>query len=146
MKKFIVLFSVLFLLSNAFGQRDSSSVYKNLKTKKFYRVNTSSQTTDSHTTYTVNGNEVCREYYQKYHSTWDNMANCCPCILQSYDENDVLLTEAVSCTDCLVGWYKEYYPSGQLKVIGHYKENPTGRWRNIWDRGECNVMMGEWIY
>jgi len=131
-------------LGQAFGQSDSTTNYKGLETKKFYSVGLSSQTTNGKGTYEVNGRKVSKSTYDKYQSTWGNMETCCPCILKSYDENDVLIREAVSCTDCGVGLFKEFYPNGNVKLSGRYKENPSGNWDDIWARGFCSVKDGQW--
>lgn len=128
-----------------FGQ-DTASIYTNLERKKFYGVSTSSYSFGDSTTYTVNNKIVSKDTYEKYKSTWENMSGCCPCILEVYNEHDTLLRESVSCGDCGVGWLRKYYPNGQIQLTGYYKENPTGNWENIYDRGYCNVKEGEWIY
>ena len=145
--KFAILF--IFVITNFLSlhaQEDSDSVYKDLEIRKFYSVGTSSSTNGSQTTYKVNGKTVSAAIYNKYESTWDNMSNCCPCILKSYDENDILLTEAVSCTDCGVGYYKKFYPNGNLKLKGNFKENPTKDWNDIYKRGYCSVQDGKWLH
>lgn len=134
------------MLIQVFGQNSENSVYKNLKTKNFYSVSLSSQTINNKGIFEVNGKKVDKETYNKYLSTWKNMEKCCPCILKSYNENDILLRESVSCTDCGVGWFKEFYPNGNVKLIGFYKENPTGKWKNIWNRGYCSVKNNQWTY
>lgn len=147
MRQYTATFIILTItITQVFGQTDSSSVYGELETKKFYSVGLSSEITDGNGTYYVNENKVSKFKYEKYESTRRNMENCCPCILKSYDENEVLLREAVSCTDCMVGYYKEFYPNGVVKLHAHYKENPTGNWDNIWDRGYCNIRDGQWTY
>ncbi len=90
--------------------------------------------------------KVEKAVYDKYHAAWEELENCCPCILMTYDKDDVLLTEAVQCTDCFVGYYKEFYPNGRLKLLGHHKENPTNDWNDIFKRGYCGVEDGKWIY
>ena len=55
---------------------------------------------------------------------------------------DVLLSEGVYCTDCGVGFFKEFYPDGNVKLSGKYKENPTGNWKNY----NCQVEHGQWVY
>lgn len=90
--------------------------------------------------------KVEKAVYDKYHAAWKELENCCPCILMTYDKDDVLLTEAVQCTDCFVGYYKEFYPNGRLKLLGHHKENPTNDWNDIFKRGYCGVEDGKWIY
>ena len=84
--------------------------------------------------------------YDKYHSVKENLGDCCPCILRTYDEHDILLREYVACTDCKVGDYREFYPDGSTKSTGHYKENHTGKWGNIWEKGYCSVKDGEFVY
>lgn len=133
-------------LNQSFAQSDSSSVYGKLETKKFYAVGTSMRTENGISVYEVNGEKVSKASYEKYHNAWDNMANCCPCILESYDINEVLLRRAVSCTDCVVGFYEAFYPNGKIKESGSYKENPTDDWEDIEDRGLCHDKKGLWVY
>ncbi len=140
----IIILTIAF--GQAFGQTDSTTVYKGLETKKFYSVGLSSQTTNGKGTFEVNGKKVSKSTYDKFNSTWKNMETCCPCILKSFDENDVLIREAVSCTDCGVGFFKEYYQNGNVRLTGRYKENPSGNWDDIWARGFCSVRDGEWTY
>ena len=125
---------------------DINTVYKDLEVVKFYSVSMSSSRDGGRNTYTVNNKKVSKSIYDKYHDTWEDMSTCCPCILKSYDENDVLLSEAVSCTDCGVGYYKEFYPNGKLKLKGQFKENPTDDWNDIYKRGYCSVMDGKWLF
>ncbi len=145
--KFKLTFSILTIaIVQTFGQLDNTSIYKGLKTKKFYSVKILAHTSNGKTSYEANGKKVSKSTYSKYESTWKNMETCCPCILKSYDENNVLLREAVSCTDCRVGVYKEFYPNGKVKLNGRYKENPTGNWDNLFERGYCSVKDGKWSY
>ncbi len=141
-----IIFILTFLIGNTFGQTDTGTVYRNLKTKKFYSVGLAFQSDNGKRTYEVNDNEVRKSTYRKYDKTWKNMEDCCPCILKSYDENNILIRESVSCTDCGVGYYKEFYANGQVRISGHYKENPTENWDNISSRGYCSVPDGQWIY
>ncbi len=144
MRKTIVTIILLkFLMGQTFGQVDSVSIYKNLKIKKVYTVDLSSFGDGR---YEVNGKPVSKKTYEKYASYRDDFSSCCPCILRYYDENDLLIREAVSCTDCGVGSFKEYYPNGQVRVSGQYKENPTGNWDSIYYLGYCNVQVGQWHY
>jgi len=140
-----LIFTVLISI-NLYSQLDSNSVYKDLEIKKFYSVGTSSSTSGGKTTYKVNNRIVPKDKYDKYHNAWKNMKSCCPCILKSYDVNDVLQSEAVSCTDCGVGYYKEFYPNGKLKLKGQFKENHTNNWKDIYKRGYCSVLDGKWLY
>jgi hypothetical protein len=146
MKIIFKIFLLILINGQVFGQSESTSIYKNLKTKKYYPLGLSSRLIGDEVVYKVNGETVDKKTYEKFHSTYKNMENCCPCILKAYDENEILLREAVSCTDCWVGYLKEYHPNGNLKLIGFHKENPTKNWKNIWDRGFCNVKDGKWTY
>ena len=145
-KNLVILILIVSTSINLYSQLDSNSVYKNLEIKKFYSVRASSSTRGGKTTYKVNNKIVTQEKYDKYHGTWKDMETCCPCILKSYNENDILLSEAVSCTDCVVGYYKEFYPNGKLKLKGQFKENPTNNWEDIYKRGYCSVEDGKWLY
>lgn len=147
MMKRNILFIILTLaFGQTYGQTDSSSVYKGLKTKKIYSVNLSSHTSNGKSTFKVNGEKVTKHRYNKYYTMRKNLDNCCPCILNWYDINDNLIRESVSCSDCGVGWFKKYYKNGKLMLTGKYKENPTGNWDDIWNRGYCNVPNGQWTY
>jgi len=153
MKHKLFILGYSFLISFlGFSQTDSGSVYKNLKTKKFYAVNLSYQGFQNKGSfkkskkYEVNDKQVNRRTYQKYKRRSSDISNCCPCILKAFDEFDTLLWVGVSCTDCRVGWYKEYYRNGKVKVSGQYKENPTQDWKDIFYKGYCNVEHGKWEY
>lgn len=145
--KYPTLLILLAITQHLFSQGDTISTYKNLETKKFYSVDLESSSMNSEKTiYKVNDKEVKEANYLKYKSTWENMKNCKPCILQYYDENDVLLREAIAYTDAQVGYFKEYYPNGQIRLNGFYKENTTGNWDNLCSRNLCNVPIGTWTY
>lgn len=141
-----ILLLLPLLSGKVYAQKDTRSVYKNLKTLKSYSVNLYENTRGHEVIYFVNDKEVPAKVYYKYEKGLQNMADCCPCLLQSYDEYDTLISEAVSCTDCGVGRFKEFHRNGKVKLSGQFKENPTGNWDGIWDRGYCNVKDGEWNY
>lgn len=143
---YTILIALYTLFGQVYGQTDTTSVYKSLATRKFYSVNLHSRTGSGKDLYEVNGKRVSKGKHDKYKSTWENMENCCPCILESFDEKDNLIKKSVSCTDCGVGWFKTYYNNGKVKLSGSYRENPTGDWNNIWDRGYCSVPHGKWTY
>ena len=129
-----------------FGQQTNTTLYGDLETKMFYSVGISSETKNGKSNYEANGNKISESTYHKYKATWENMKTCCPCILKSYDESDILLREEVACTDCGVGWFKTYFKNGKVKLSGSYKENHTGDWTDIWNRGYCSVPDGQWTY
>src|SRR5688572_14497451 len=78
--------------------------------------------------------------------TSNDYDRCRPCILETYDKNNKLIRKAVQYTDCIAGFYKEYYPNGQIKVNGQTKENASGNWKNAYERGMCMNKTGEWTY
>jgi antitoxin component YwqK of YwqJK toxin-antitoxin module len=125
---------------------DSTSVYINLDTLSFYNVGLRAETVNNNTKYWVNDKRVNQATYEKYKTIWDNIDHCRPCYFKTYDENDVLLYEGAQYTDCRVGIWMEYYPSGALKIIGHYKENDTDNWENLWNRKLCSIKHGKWEY
>jgi hypothetical protein len=147
MMKYSVSTLILILFCfNLIGQNDSSSIYKNLQIKKTYNVGLTSTTTGGRSVYKVNDKIVSKDVYDNYKKGVDAINECCPCILKTYDEKDVLLNEYVSCGDCPVGYYNEFYPDGKLKIKGQFKENPTENWKDIYGRGYCHVTDGKWLY
>lgn len=140
------LFFLLIAIAAFSVHAQTISVYKDLPVKKIYRVELNSEIRNGTEIYKVNGKQVSKAVYQKYQDTWKNIGACTPCILQTLSEEEILLTESVSYTDCPVGWYKEYYRNGKLKVQGYHKENPTGNWKDIYERGYCGVRDSVWTY
>jgi antitoxin component YwqK of YwqJK toxin-antitoxin module len=123
----------------------TKSIYNNLVTRKLYTVFQSSQTVDGVTTYKIDDKTVEKATYEKYNSTSKNVDLCKPCIIKAYNFYDKLVYKAIQYSDCIVGYYIEYFPNGNVKIIGHYKENESGNWQNIFDRGYCQ-MDGVWTY
>lgn len=146
MKYLITLLIIVTSFLHLEAQNKEISTYENLPTKKTYSVSLSSSQRGGYTSYKVDGVKVGKEVYQKYKDGLDNMDACCPCILMTYDKNEKLISEAIQCTDCVVGYLKEYYPNGKVKLLAQYKENPTGDWSNISNRGYCYKEDGTWLY
>ena len=142
----LLLFAFIYL--PFFGQSDSTTIYKKLTTKKMYSVGLSFQTIRGKSIYKLDGKKISKSTYDKYKPDWKNFESCCPCLLKYYDKNDNLLREIVSCTDCGVGDFKEFFPNGNVKLSGKYKENNSGNWelRTIQSRGYCSVPNGKWTY
>ncbi len=142
-----ILFSILY--NNSFAQIDTTEtdttkwVYKNLETKKFYGVGLLS---GDGTNYKLNDKIIDKSVYDKYYSTWKNMTSCKPCILETYDANDILKWKGIQYTDCAVGFWIEYYTNGIVKVLGHYRENETGDWDSAFYKGYCISPDGTWTY
>jgi len=124
---------------------DSISSYKTLDTLPFYNVGMRAETVNGNSKYWVNDKRVDQATYVKYKSVWDNIDKCRPCYFKTYDVDDVLLYEGAQCTDCRVGSWLEYYPSGVVKIRGHYKENSSNDWEDLWKRKLCSVKHGKWI-
>ncbi len=145
-----ILALLLFTISifPLFGQNDSSTIYKKLETKKMYSVGTSFRTIKGKAVYRLDGKKVSKSTYDKFKPNWKTVETCCPCLLKYYDKNDILLREVVSCTDCGVGDFKEFWANGQVKLSGKFKENNSGDWnyKTIQARGFCSVPDGKWIY
>ena len=117
MKKITTILINLILISlNSFAQNDTTPTYQNLPTIKLYTPNLTPPDT------------------------------CCPCILQFYDENNILFKEQVFCRKYEVGYVKEYYPNGNLKVSGQYLENHTGNWDYMIASAKCCFQVGKWTY
>jgi hypothetical protein len=127
-------------------------LYKHPEVKKWYNVGTQLTTNKDNTvTYTVDGKVSNKETYEKYHNNYDDLETCCPCLLQRYNNKDELISEMVSCTDCPIGSYKEFYPGGKIIVQGQYMENTSGIWPEYGGdyqdiSFECAVKTGEWTY
>jgi hypothetical protein len=131
------MFSLTFAQTEWAKTDTTKSVYRGLTTKKFYKVQYFSSSTNGVTTFKINNKEVSKTTYDKYYSTWKNMETCKPCILLTYDIDDKLLSKSVQYTDCPVGFWIEYFPNRKVKLIGHYKENVTGDWSHDWGSGNC---------
>lgn len=141
------LFLSLLLHSVLFAQSEPPfQPYGQLDTLKFYSVSLSATTSNGRQVYSVNGKETDAATYQKYKVVWDNITQCKPCYLKTYDINEQLLNEGERYQDCQVGHWIEFYPSGAIKLIGEFKINDTGNWKNAWDRGYCSRKDGEWKY
>ncbi len=147
-KNTLIILLLIFTNLSVFGQSDSPTIYKKLSTKKMYSVGVSFQTIKGKAVYELDGKKISKSTYDKYKPNWNNLESCCPCLLKYYDKNDILLREIVSCTDCGVGDFKEFYPNGKVKLSGQYKENNSGNWdwKTIQKRGYCSVPTGKWTY
>ncbi|MBX3256636.1 MAG: hypothetical protein KF862_21045 [Chitinophagaceae bacterium] len=96
--------------------------------------------------YFVNGEEVEKRIYDRYRIPWQNFTKCKPCVLKTYDVNNVLVSISTQYQDCGVGKYTAFYPDGSVKVKGQYRQNNTGNWNNLYTKGYCSVMEGDWFY
>lgn len=96
------------------------------------------------TEYHINGIVVDKKVYDRYKG--DSVIVDRPVIYRTYDIDDTLLREGIFYGDCQIGYYKEFYRDGIIKTLGQFKENTTGNWKNIGNRGYCSVKDGDWKY
>jgi antitoxin component YwqK of YwqJK toxin-antitoxin module len=143
MKYYLSLLSV-FIISISYSQKDTMrSIYKNLPVKKFYSVNTQTILTNGVVTYMAENKTIDKATYDKYEASVENFKNCKPCIMETYNSKEVLMSRAIKYLDCPVGYWVNYYPSGKIKTIGHYRENESDIWDPLWDAGYC-MKHGTW--
>jgi hypothetical protein len=132
--------------NNKLVHSESKSVYGKLDTLKFYDVELETETYRNRTTYWVDHKEVDKKTYDFYDYHWKNVDRCTPCFLKTYDSSERLLKEGVQYGDCNIGVWTEYSLTGKIRLKGHFKENDTGDWNEIWKRGLCTVKHGKWIH
>ncbi len=142
MKKIISLIVLLPFFSLA--QKDNAkTVYKDLPVKKFYSVNTETLTENGKEVYKADGKIIDKATYDKYVEGRKSLETCKPCVLETYNAEGKMLNKAVKYLDCPVGFWYNYYPSGKIKTIGHYRENESDIWDPLWNAGFC-VKHGTW--
>ncbi len=124
----------------------AKELYKNLDTLRTYDVFLEERTTPFGIAYMCNGAEVTKSRYMEMKRFWNAADACQPCLLYTYNNKDQLKYVAYQYENCLCGEYKEYYPEGQLKVEGQFRENLTGNWENLKQRNLCSVRNGTWTY
>ena len=123
----------------------TKSNYGKLDTLVFYDVELEVETYHGRTTYWVDRKEVSKKTYDTFNYHWENVDRCKPCFLKTLEKDGRLLKEGVQYGDCNIGVWTEYYPNGKVKLRGHYKENDTGDWFEIWTKGLCSVKHGIWV-
>lgn len=139
-----ILILSLFVSSFGFSQKDTmKSIYKNLPVLKFYTITTETVTEKGAVVYKAGGKDVDKATYDKYSNSSKTMMQCKPCIMETYDKNNKLASRAIKYLDCPVGYWINYYPSGKIKTIGHYRENESDVWEPLWDAGYC-MKHGTW--
>ena len=143
---FPVTFIVVVTLVSFRAQTDGRKGYGTVDTLTFYRVSTSATTDKNGTTYYIDDTPIDKATYDKYADAYENLKKCKPCWMKTYGRDGKLLYEGMQYTDCLVGDYRDYYSDGTLRSAGHYLENHTGKWKNIYERGYCGTKNGEWKY
>lgn len=126
------------------AQKYSDSFYKNIPIHKYFSKYKGEIKYDAHfkPSYYINNKEVSRSDYNKLY----NQGECCPCLYQSYNDSDVLIYEAVTCGECVIGKYSEFYNNGKLKVKGQFATTNQKDFDKLYRSGQCDLKTGEWVY
>ena len=140
-----IFLPILLLAQHTLSADTTKTIYKSLPTLKNYAISSSSLVSADTSWFKLGDKEVDEKTYRKYTKYTDNINKCKPCILLSYDTSENLLYKNVAYGDCRVGYWIEYYRNGKVKVTGHYKENATDNWENLFERGYCK-QDGVWTY
>jgi antitoxin component YwqK of YwqJK toxin-antitoxin module len=142
---FDTLKTYLVILENFEDKEFEVSGYGNYKTDiGFNKSLTKLNYKKKKTGYYVNNVKINKSRYEYLKKYWLNINECDPCYMIAYDEDDKLVYEAFQYMDCIAGLYIDYFPSGQIKTIGRYKENDTKEWRS-WI-SECYKKEGLWLH
>lgn len=129
-----------------FSQDDRKVNYAKMDTIQIYDVNLSYYADISgREEFFVNDVQVDKQRYEKYDS-FKKTQNCCPCVVEHLTIHDTLISRATECRTCRVGDYTEYYPNGNFKCLGKYKQNDTENWQSLRNRGLCDIKTSEWVY
>lgn len=145
MKYNFLIFCVLISVFTKAQVDSVKSIYTNLEVRKFYNVTLKIDSLNGKAVYKADGKEISKATYDKFQSTRKNVENCRPCIIETYNANEKLLFKADKYEDCPVGQWIVYYPSGKIKEIGHYRQNDTGNWDDMWNSAYC-IKHGRWTY
>ncbi|HMG81733.1 MAG TPA: hypothetical protein VK559_01735 [Ferruginibacter sp.] len=146
--KIFSIFSISVLsVFHSFAQINAGkSIYPHLDTISIYYPSPTFDTAaDGCNRYYDNGQRIDKKTSDIYLAQSAKINDCKPCVLKT-NRNNGLISTAVQYGNGLVGFYISYYPNGKMKMFGHYKENPTGDWTNIYERGYSYVKEGKWIY
>ncbi len=155
MKTFLSLIFVVSLASACIGlalarSSDSESVILDpigtIDTVKWYAVTGESTNMRGRAKYKLNGIPVKKKTYDKYTITTAEVMACHPCYVRTFSKDEKLLHEGDQVTDCPVGYWKEYYSTGKVKVEGHYKPDPTGVYPDSTVNKWCAIRHGKWTY
>ena len=146
LKYLLFILSAFISIEASFAQSDSTQTFhigKKYDTLKYYSLTLSD---DGQGHYQADFHNISKAKYNKYQTAFKNIEKCTPCILKTVNENETLLTEGLQYEDCAVGVWYEYYPNGKIKVLGHFKENDSGNWDKLYERGLCSQREGTWTY
>lgn len=143
---FLLLFVIVINVMVASAQSNSfiNSKYGRISVMRFCRARL--HISDSSGTPIYNAGLV-RINEQTYNNIKQEQAKadidkCTPCLREEYDAAyNRLRFRCISYTDCPVGKDIQYYPSGKIKTVGHWRENDEPTWKNF----KCG-MTGDWVY
>lgn len=107
-----------------------------------YDVSLTAISKNSRTKYYLNDRRCSRSVYLKYKKFADNLKDCIPCHLKTYDLKGRLLTEGLQYTDCPIGSWTEYHKNGQIKLKGQYRSFLD----SVPAPSNCSVRDGQWNY
>jgi hypothetical protein len=96
--------------------------------------------------YQVDGATVDSIQYSECQKNHLLMTNCQPCWSKVYDEEGMLLYEAATYTDCFIGGYRSYYPSGKVKTRGQFRSQAVRDSTETILPGTCSIKTGDWVY
>ncbi|MGI4871628.1 MAG: toxin-antitoxin system YwqK family antitoxin [Janthinobacterium lividum] len=135
------------LAQKGIAQTDTTkSAYGRLVTRKVYTGTFQQERLPGGTSiYKVNGKEVDKTVFDHYHDNQNNVEQCTPCILEIYGLDEKPIHKGIQFMDLPVGFWIEYFPTGKVKIVGHYKENDTGIQRNFFKKG-FGERDGIWTY
>lgn len=118
-----------------------------LDTVETYSVSLSATYSSETARYFVDGKEVEKRIYDRYRIPVEKSLKCHPCILKSYNvDNELISISTQYAPDCFGGSFTAFYPGGTVKVRGQYRQNTSGNWSNLYNRGYCSVAEGKWYY
>jgi antitoxin component YwqK of YwqJK toxin-antitoxin module len=142
----VIAFAGFAFADRAVSNNQTAVTGFDIDTMKLYSVSTESYSRNGKTTYKVNGVRVKKQEYDKYHDPLADIGNCKPCYVKTYSKSNELLYEGDQYTDCPVGYWKEYYSAGKVKLEGHYKSDSTGVWDERNSGMWCAIKHGKWTY
>ncbi|MCB9033119.1 MAG: hypothetical protein H6553_04720 [Chitinophagales bacterium] len=133
-------------MQNNYTYNSTSSGILKTDTLRTYNVYLSEVNTPFGISYRANDKQISYKRYTELKQFWRAIDACEPCLLNTYDIDDNLISSSFQYHTCLCGFYESFYDDGKKKVSGAYLQNTTGNWENMKERGLCNIKTGIWTY
>lgn len=147
MKYYFSLLILIFLTSHASSQSTpAKSVYGRLDTIIEYDYKQRAAIKPSSEGHYMNGTLTSDIASSNAEVSRKEFANCKPCVVKTYNKDEVLVRIAVQYSDCPAGDYIDYYPNGKIKTRGQFRSNPSGDWKTFIKQGHCGEKEGRWLY